>query len=180
MKTIAQQLNIKDFPFQIYDKRGNMIYLETHDGFWAKREYDSNGKPTYYENSCGFWEKREYDSDGNETYYENSDGYRYKREYDSDGNETYFENSDGFWERREYDSNGKETYFEDSKGDKRGRPALIQMARTNYCLEVCEQLLEKATYTRIAFGWDSHIPPQPTCFELKIDTPSIFKQNGEL
>jgi len=53
MKTIAQQLNIKDFPFIIKDK---------------------NGKQTYYENSKGYWRKYEYDKEGNEIYYENSDG----------------------------------------------------------------------------------------------------------
>ena len=28
MKTIAQQLNIKEFPFRIKDKNGNQIYFE--------------------------------------------------------------------------------------------------------------------------------------------------------
>ena len=32
-KTIAQQLNIKDFPFEIKDKNGNRIYLENSDGY---------------------------------------------------------------------------------------------------------------------------------------------------
>ncbi len=31
MKTIAQQLNIKDFPFTINDKDGNQIYFERSD-----------------------------------------------------------------------------------------------------------------------------------------------------
>jgi len=53
MKTIAQQLNVKDFPFIIKD---------------------DNGKRTYYEDSTGYWIKREYDKEGNEIYYENSDG----------------------------------------------------------------------------------------------------------
>jgi len=75
MKTIAQQLGIKDFPFEIKDKNGNVIYYETSIGFWVKREYDSNGNEIYYENSNGFWQKREYDSDGNQIYYEESYGY---------------------------------------------------------------------------------------------------------
>ena len=58
MKTIAQQLNIKTFPF----KRQ-----------WEKSEY-KDGKEVYYENSDGFWYKYEY-QDGNEIYYENSYGY---------------------------------------------------------------------------------------------------------
>ncbi len=74
MKTIAQQLNIKEFPFRIKDKNGNPIYSENSDGFWCKREYDSNGNQIYYETSGGWWSKSEYDSNGNCIYYENSDG----------------------------------------------------------------------------------------------------------
>jgi len=72
--TIAQQLKIKNFPFIIKDKNGNVIYFEDSDGYWYKHEYDSNGKFTYYENSKGYWIKREYDSNGNIIYYENSEG----------------------------------------------------------------------------------------------------------
>lgn len=74
MKTIAQQLNITEFPFEINDKNGNKIYFEDSFGYWCKRELDSNGKEMYYEDSYGFWEKCEYDSNGNVTYYENSNG----------------------------------------------------------------------------------------------------------
>jgi hypothetical protein len=74
MKTIAQQLNVTEFPFIIKDKNGREIYHEDYNGYWIKMEFDSNGKETYYENSNGFWSKREFDSNGKETYYENSDG----------------------------------------------------------------------------------------------------------
>ena len=74
MKTIAQQLNVKDFPFTIRDKNGNQIYFENSNGFWRKRERDSNGTEIYYEFSDGFWYKREYDSNGNEIYFEDSHG----------------------------------------------------------------------------------------------------------
>ena len=74
MKTIAQQLNVKDFPFEIKDKNGNKIYYENSTGFWVKLEYDSQENETYFENCYGFWTKREYDSGGNEVYYEDSDG----------------------------------------------------------------------------------------------------------
>ena len=53
MKTIAQQLNIKDFPFRIRDKQGNEIYFEGSDGSWGKWEFDSAGSEKYYENSKG-------------------------------------------------------------------------------------------------------------------------------
>jgi hypothetical protein len=53
MKTIAQQLNVKDFPFEIRDKNNNQIYFEGSKGNWDKQEYDSNNNPIYYEDSSG-------------------------------------------------------------------------------------------------------------------------------
>ena len=74
MATIAQQLNVKEFPFIIKDGKGKTIYREDSDGSWSKWEYDSRGNEIYYENSNDLWIKREYDSRGNEIYYENSNG----------------------------------------------------------------------------------------------------------
>ena len=74
MQTIAQQLNIKEFPFEIKDNNGNQIYYELSNCYWSKREYDSNGNEIYFENSDGYWYKQEYDINGNEIYFENSDG----------------------------------------------------------------------------------------------------------
>jgi len=74
MKTIAQQLKIKDFPFIIKDKAGNSIYYEESTGLWSKVEYDARGNEIYFENSTGLWSKVEYDARGNEIYWENSDG----------------------------------------------------------------------------------------------------------
>ena len=74
MKTIAQQLNVKQFPFEIKDNNGKVIYSEDSNGWWYKNEYDSNGNKIYYENSTGYWEKSEYDSNGNLIYWENSNG----------------------------------------------------------------------------------------------------------
>jgi hypothetical protein len=51
--TIAKQLKIKEFPFEIKDSEGNRIYLEDSNGYWAKYEYDSEGKEIYWENSYG-------------------------------------------------------------------------------------------------------------------------------
>ena len=93
--TIAKQLKIKEFPFEIKDSKGKQIYFEDSYGYWAKYEYDSNGKEIYWETSYGAWTKHEYDSNGNNTYYENSDGYWAKRKYDSKGNLIYLENSNG-------------------------------------------------------------------------------------
>ena len=93
--TIAQQLNVKEFPFEIKDSQGNLIYHEDSNGYWSKREYDSQGNIIYFENSEGYWSKGEYDSQGNVIYYENSNEYWWKREYNSQGNVIYYENSDG-------------------------------------------------------------------------------------
>ena len=53
MKTIAQQLKITDFPFEIRDKNNNRIYYENSNGFWSKIEYDSNNNVIYWEDSYG-------------------------------------------------------------------------------------------------------------------------------
>ena len=74
MQTIAQQLKIKDFPFEMYDEKGNLIYNEESDGSWDKREFDEKGNPIYYEDSDGYWSKREFDEKGNVIYLENSKG----------------------------------------------------------------------------------------------------------
>ena len=53
MKTIAQQLKVTEFPFEIRDKKGNLIYFEYSNGYWYKREYDSNNNLIYFESSKG-------------------------------------------------------------------------------------------------------------------------------
>lgn len=74
MKTIAQQLNVKDFPFVIKNSNGKVVYFENFEGYWYKFEYDSNGNEIYCVDSNGYWERREYDSNGNVIYCENSNG----------------------------------------------------------------------------------------------------------
>ena len=74
MKTIAQQLKAKEFPFIIRDSKGNEIYREYSNGYWYKKEYDSMNNQIYYEDSNGNWSKREFDSMNNQIYYENSGG----------------------------------------------------------------------------------------------------------
>ena len=53
MKTIAQQLNVKDFPFKIRDKNGRLMYYENSGGYWCKYKCDSNGEVIYSEDSKG-------------------------------------------------------------------------------------------------------------------------------
>lgn len=73
--TIAQQLKVKEFPFEIKDSKGNIIYSEYLSGYWERREYDSNNNQTLFVTSSGFWSKREYGSSNNQIYYANSNGY---------------------------------------------------------------------------------------------------------
>lgn len=54
MKTIAEQLNIKDFPFIIKDKNGKVIYKEYSKGYWEKFKLDKNDYVLYFENSVGY------------------------------------------------------------------------------------------------------------------------------
>jgi hypothetical protein len=126
-QTIAQFLNVTNFPFEIKDKNGKLIYREISNGFWSKSEYDCKDNEIRFENSNGFWHKSEYDDRGNVIRFENSDGYWIKREYDCKGNEIRFEISDGYWHKREYDCKGNEIRFENSNGeiiDKRPKPII--------------------------------------------------------
>jgi len=79
MKTIAQQLNVTEFPFIIRDKNGNVIYHEDSYRRWYRVEYDSNRYQTYFENSNGYWIEYEYNSDGYPIYAEDSTGLVYDR-----------------------------------------------------------------------------------------------------
>lgn len=56
-QTIAQFLNVKDFPFEIKNKNGKLIYIENSEGYWVKRRYDDQGNEIYFENSKGYWYK---------------------------------------------------------------------------------------------------------------------------
>ena len=94
MKTIAQQLSIKKFPFEIIVD-GNLVYFENSRGYWDKQEFDLDNNKIYYEDSNGYWFKREFDLDNNKIYYENSDDFWFKQEFDLDNNKIYYENSRG-------------------------------------------------------------------------------------
>ena len=94
-KTIAQQLKVKDFPFEIKDIKDKTIYYENSDGDWYKCERDINGNETYFKSSNGYWCKKEYDANRKIIYSEDSTGFWFKCEYDDKGNEIYYANSYG-------------------------------------------------------------------------------------
>lgn len=53
MKTIAQQLNVKQFPLLIRNSKGQEIYWEGSKNYWTRREYDSHGNLIYFEDANG-------------------------------------------------------------------------------------------------------------------------------
>ena len=52
--TIAQQLNITEFPFDIKNEEGRLIYTELSNGYWCKWEFDQDGNVIYTEDSDGY------------------------------------------------------------------------------------------------------------------------------
>jgi len=93
--TIAQQLNITDFPFTINNAADKEIYYEDSTGYWFKKEYNGNGNVARWEDSTGYWAKWEYNANGNVARREDSTGYWLKCEYDADVNLVYMETQDG-------------------------------------------------------------------------------------
>ncbi len=73
-KTIAQQLNIIEFPFEIKDRKGFTTYYEYSDGYWRRYEWYKNGYILYSQDSDGYWYRYEWDKKGNVIYFANSDG----------------------------------------------------------------------------------------------------------
>ena len=63
-----------DTYFKVYNKKGNVIYFEECNGYWAKWEYDKKGDMICFESSNGYWAKWENDKKGNMIYYKNSEG----------------------------------------------------------------------------------------------------------
>ena len=94
MKTIAELLNIKDFPFIIKDKNDNVIYNENAMYDWEKAEYNSAGQKTYSEDSEGTWAVNKYNEAGQKTYFENSDGDWVVIKYNKAGEKVSSESSD--------------------------------------------------------------------------------------
>ncbi len=94
-QTIAEQLGVTQFPFEIKDSKGNLIYYERKDGYWARWEFDSEGRELYYEDSDYFWRKTKRDNNGNRIYYECSDGFWQTWEMNEAGEVIYSENSIG-------------------------------------------------------------------------------------
>ena len=94
-QTIAQQLNVKKFPFEIKDDNQNVIYYEYSDEYWVKQKFDKNNNRIYFEDSNEYWVKYEFDKNNNRIYFNDSNGFWVKLEYDDNNNEIYYENLRG-------------------------------------------------------------------------------------
>ena len=75
MKTKARELGIAEFPYKEFDDKGNVIYRENIDGYWAKYGYDKNGRMVYNEVHDG-WFRRRFDVNSNLIYFEDDDDYK--------------------------------------------------------------------------------------------------------
>jgi len=95
MKTIAEQLNVKEFPFYIKNNSGAIIYIEYSNKVWNKTEFDENGNEIYWEYNYGFWCKKEFDNKSNFISYKDSNGKWEKYEYDLNLNKIYHETNEG-------------------------------------------------------------------------------------
>ena len=60
------------YPIELKDEDGNIVYRQNSKGYWIKSEY-TKGELTYWKSSDGYWEKYEY-TNGKRTYFENSHG----------------------------------------------------------------------------------------------------------
>ncbi len=130
-KTIAQELGITEFPFDIKDERGNLIYLEFENQYWAKYKFDKEGKQIFYENSKG--EIKDYRPKElpkavaiEKTIAQQLGVTEFPFEIkDGKGNLIYEEYENGFWAREEFDREGTQIYHENSSGiiiDNRPKP----------------------------------------------------------
>ena len=52
--TKAQQLGIKEFPYEEKDESERITYWENEFGYWIRLGYDLKGNKVYHENSNGY------------------------------------------------------------------------------------------------------------------------------
>jgi len=71
------EIEVKEFPFKLYDKDGKVRYCRNEFGLEYWTEYDKDGNETYYRNSDGYEFWKEYDENGNQTHYRDSTGYEW-------------------------------------------------------------------------------------------------------
>lgn len=65
--------NFYNGQFQLYDKRGNVVYWETSYGYWEIAEYNDFDQRIFFKTSYGYWERIEY-TNGVESYFHDSFG----------------------------------------------------------------------------------------------------------
>jgi hypothetical protein len=143
MKTIAQELGITKFPFEIKDKRGNVIYRESLSGYWGKWIYNLQDMEVYYENSEGtIIEDRHYPEPVTDpelklepmkkTIAQQLGVTQFPFDIkDERGNLIYLEFENQYWSKYKFDKEGKQIYYENSKGEIKGDyPKTVQQANS--------------------------------------------------
>jgi hypothetical protein len=83
--TIAQKLEITQFPYEIKDSKGRQIYYETSDGYWEIQKYDSTGNRITLKNSSGYRVDSVYNENGKCLYNKTATGYSERWEYNEEG-----------------------------------------------------------------------------------------------
>ena len=94
MPSIAQQLKINKFPFEIKNSEDQLVYIEQEDGYWERYEYDDFENRIYMENSNDYWEILKIDFTRKESFFHTSDGYRAKKLFNDAGVVISEENSE--------------------------------------------------------------------------------------
>ena len=110
-KTLAKQLKINNFSFEINDINGNEIYFENSRGFWHKKEFNQNNERIYYENSNGIINDKKPKTLATQLKINNFP-FMIK---DNNENTIYYEDFKGYWYRVEFDEN-QPIYLENSYG----------------------------------------------------------------
>jgi hypothetical protein len=107
--TIAQQLEIDKFPYEIKNPAGDVIYYESAEGDYEIRKFDARGNRILLKNSAGYVCYSWYNEDNKCVRNESSNGYWETWEYDEMSRVTKFNNSFEHWAEWEYDEDGKST-----------------------------------------------------------------------
>ena len=73
-KEYEARMGVVEGSLALYNERGEVVYYENANGYWARSKYNEAGKQVYYQNSKGSWEKKRYNGAGEVVYCANSKG----------------------------------------------------------------------------------------------------------
>jgi len=81
---ISDLYRYPQYPIELFDEDGNVIFEGYSGKHWVKREYNHDSQLLYEEWSDGKWEKYDYDKFGREVLFEDKSGFWEKRTYRGD------------------------------------------------------------------------------------------------